>query len=126
LILQAANLPEYEKLIDEAVAWGKAHHKEFTSTPKSRTSARKSKKKDEDDSKDKVEEEAPAFDFAALSEDEKAALVSLIVDKVCVSFGVEILKVVPGLVSTEVDAHLSFDEHATITRVKHFLNLIFY
>jgi len=43
----------------------------------------------------------------------------LIVDKVCVSFGVEILKVVPGLVSTEVDAHLSFDEHATITRVSH-------
>jgi len=42
----------------------------------------------------------------------------LIVDKVCVSFGVEILKVVPGLVSTEVDAHLSFDEHATITRVR--------
>ena len=119
MILQAANLPEYEKLIDEAVAWGKAHHKEFTSTPKSRTSARKSKKKDEDDAKDKVEEEAPAFDFAALSEDEKAALVSLIVDKVCVSFGVEILKVVPGLVSTEVDAHLSFDEHATITRVSH-------
>ena len=38
---------------------------------------------------------------------------SLIVDKVCVSFGAEILKVVPGLVSTEVDAHLSFDEHAT-------------
>ena len=33
------------------------------------------------------------------------------------SFGSEILKVVPGLVSTEVDAHLSFDEHATINRV---------
>jgi len=58
LILQAANLPEYEKLIDEAVAWGKAHHKEFSATPKSRTSARKSKKKDEEETKDKVEEEA--------------------------------------------------------------------
>jgi len=57
------------------------------------------------------------LDFSALPEDEKAALVSLIVDKVCVSFGSEILKVVPGLVSTEVDAHLSFDEHATINRV---------
>jgi len=56
------------------------------------------------------------LDFSALPEDEKAALVSLIVDKVCVSFGSEILKVVPGLVSTEVDAHLSFDEHTAILK----------
>ncbi|MBK1689067.1 transaldolase [Rubrivivax gelatinosus] len=39
-----------------------------------------------------------------------------IVDAVLVSFGLEILKVVPGRVSTEVDARLSFDTAATIER----------
>ncbi|MBK1615395.1 transaldolase [Rubrivivax gelatinosus] len=39
-----------------------------------------------------------------------------IVDEVLVRFGLEILKVVPGRVSTEVDARLSFDTAATIAR----------
>jgi len=39
-----------------------------------------------------------------------------IVDEVLVRFGLEILKVVPGRVSTEVDARLSFDTAATIER----------
>ena len=39
-----------------------------------------------------------------------------IVDQVLVRFGLEILKVVPGRVSTEVDARLSFDKAATIAR----------
>jgi transaldolase len=38
------------------------------------------------------------------------------IDKVCVNFGVEILKIVPGRVSTEVDARLSFDTEATIAK----------
>lgn len=40
------------------------------------------------------------------------------VDRVLVRFGQEILKVVPGRVSTEVDARLSFDTEATVARAQ--------
>ena len=33
----------------------------------------------------------------------------IVLDKLAVAFGIEILKIVPGRVSTEVDARLSFD-----------------
>eukprot|EP01136_Pigoraptor_vietnamica_P006724 Opistho-1_new@40000 len=46
-----------------------------------------------------------------------------IVDQVLVRFGLEILKVVPGRVSTEVDARLSFDKAATIARAKRIMAL---
>ncbi len=46
-----------------------------------------------------------------------------IVDQVLVRFGLEILKVVPGRVSTEVDARLSFDTAATIARAKRLMGL---
>ncbi|MDL5032693.1 transaldolase [Pelomonas sp. APW6] len=46
-----------------------------------------------------------------------------IVDQVLVRFGLEILKVVPGRVSTEVDARLSFDTAATIARAKRLMAL---
>ena len=46
-----------------------------------------------------------------------------IVDEVLVRFGVEILKVVPGRVSTEVDARLSFDTAATVSRAHHIIAL---
>jgi transaldolase len=39
-----------------------------------------------------------------------------VTDQVLVRFGLEILKVVPGRVSTEVDARLSFDTEATLQR----------
>ena len=39
-------------------------------------------------------------------------------DILIVHFGLEILKVVPGRVSTEVDARLSFDTRATVARAK--------
>lgn len=45
------------------------------------------------------------------------------VDQVLVRFGIEILKVVPGRVSTEVDARLSFDTPASITRGRHLIRL---
>lgn len=62
LILQAAKLPQYAALIDEAVAYGKS----------------------KGDSPSQQLEEA--------------------MDKLFVLFGNEILKIVPGRVSTEVDA----------------------
>ena len=39
-------------------------------------------------------------------------------DELCVVFGKEILKLIPGRVSTEVDARLSFDTDATIAKAK--------
>lgn len=46
-----------------------------------------------------------------------------IVDQVLVRFGREILKVVPGRVSTEVDARLSFDTAATVARAHRLIAL---
>src|SRR5437764_2553607 len=39
-------------------------------------------------------------------------------DKLAVAFGLEILKIVPGRVSTEVDARLSFDVEASIAKAR--------
>ncbi len=44
-------------------------------------------------------------------------------DCLLVRFGVEILKLIPGRVSTEVDARLSFDAQKTIARAKHIIQL---
>jgi transaldolase len=46
-----------------------------------------------------------------------------IVDQVLVRFGLEILKVVPGRVSTEVDARLSFDKAASLARARRIIGL---
>lgn len=44
------------------------------------------------------------------------AAVGEIIDQLLVAFGLEILKLVPGRVSTETDARLSFDTAATVTK----------
>ena len=46
-----------------------------------------------------------------------------ITDRLLVRFGCEILAIVPGRVSTEVDARLSFDSSATITRAERIIAL---
>lgn len=46
-----------------------------------------------------------------------------IVDRVLVRFGCEILAVIPGRVSTEVDARLSFDAAATVARAHRLISL---
>jgi transaldolase len=45
-----------------------------------------------------------------------ADVVTLAFDRLAVSFGLQILKIIPGRVSTEVDARLSFDTEATIAK----------
>lgn len=50
-------------------------------------------------------------------------VMELAVDKLTVSFGLEILKVVPGRVSTEVDAKLSFDKAAMVTKARLLIKL---
>ncbi len=67
LIYAASKQPQYNKLVDEAIEYGKKNATE----PKQQ--------------------------------------LALAMDKIAVNFGVEILKLVPGRVSTEVDARLSFD-----------------
>lgn len=76
LILSAAALPQYASLIDEAVAYGKAH----------------------------------GYD--------RATQISEAEDKLAVNIGLEILKIVPGRVSTEVDARFSYDRDATIAKAR--------
>lgn len=46
------------------------------------------------------------------------ALVEAIIDRVLILFGLEILKIVPGRVSTETDARLSFDKEGTIAKAR--------
>ncbi len=46
-----------------------------------------------------------------------------IMDRLLVRFGCEILALVPGRVSTEVDARLSFDTEATVTRAERIIDL---
>jgi transaldolase len=45
------------------------------------------------------------------------------IDRLLVRFGAEILSLIPGRVSTEVDARLSFDEDATYTRAERLIEL---
>ena len=44
-------------------------------------------------------------------------------DEICVIFGKEILKIIPGRVSTEVDARLSYDTEATIMKARKIIAL---
>ncbi len=81
LILKAALMPEYEHLVEKAVA-------------------------------DNLNANLP-----------KSALASHIVDHLLVLFGIEILKIVPGRVSTETDANLSFDAAALIEKGRKFITL---
>lgn len=81
MILAASKKPEYAKLVDAAVEYGKANGK---------------------DTESKVE----------------AAM-----DRLLVEFGKEILKIIPGKVSTEVDAALSFDRKASIAKALHIIDL---
>ena len=44
-------------------------------------------------------------------------------DEICITFGKEILKIVPGRVSTEVDARLSYNTEATIAKAHKLISL---
>jgi len=81
LLLAASQLPQYSRLVDDAVAYGKAHGK-------------------------------------TLDEQTEKAL-----DKLAVNFGLEILKIVPGRVSTEIDARLSFDTEANVRKGRELIAL---
>jgi transaldolase len=46
-----------------------------------------------------------------------------VMNRLLVAFGAEILRLIPGRVSTEVDARLSFDTEATVTRARRIIEL---
>ena len=50
-------------------------------------------------------------------------LLDTILDQLAVNFGKEILEIVPGRISTEVDARLSFDREGTIERARKLIDL---
>jgi len=49
--------------------------------------------------------------------------IDAVMDEVLIAFGLEILAIVPGRVSTEVDARLSFDTDATVHKARHLIQL---
>ncbi|QKX63496.1 uncharacterized protein TRUGW13939_10667 [Talaromyces rugulosus] len=81
LILAASKKPEYAKLIDVAVEYGKK---------------------------------------TGSTVDEK---VDATLDRLLVEFGKEILQIIPGKVSTEVDARFSFDTKASVDKALHLIKL---
>ncbi|KAM4721823.1 transaldolase [Rhinophrynus dorsalis] len=81
LILAAAQMPDYQQLVKDAIEYGKK---------------------------------------LGGSKEEQ---INNIMDKLFVLFGVEILKIIPGRVSTEVDARLSFDKDGMIERAKRIISL---
>lgn len=63
----------------------------------------------------------PLLEKAVL--DANGASVDEIVDRLLIAFGTEILKFVPGRVSTEIDAALSFDTEATVAKGRELIAL---
>ncbi|PSF36251.1 transaldolase [Aphanothece hegewaldii CCALA 016] len=61
--------------------------------------------------REKLGKDAPAFEVAKLA-----------FDRLAVAFGIQILKIVPGRVSTEVDARLSYDTDATIEKGRYLIS----
>ena len=49
--------------------------------------------------------------------------IALALDRLAVAFGLEILKIVPNRVSTEVDARLSFDRTATLAKAREIIGM---
>jgi transaldolase len=64
-----------------------------------------------------------ALDVGRSARGDAAARASAFMDTLLVSFGCEILKIVPGRVSTEVDASLSFDVEGTLDKARKLIAL---
>ncbi len=64
-----------------------------------------------------------AINYAKVQTSDKTKQLSITLDKLAVNFGLEILKIVPGRVSTEVDARLSFNTEGTIEKARELIKL---
>ena len=64
-----------------------------------------------------------AVNFGSQSKSTGQELLDTILDRLAINFGKEILKIVPGRISTEVDARLSFDKENTIQRARKLIEM---
>lgn len=64
-----------------------------------------------------------AVNFGTQSKSTGQELLDTILDRLAINFGKEILKIVPGRISTEVDARLSFDKENTIQRARKLIEM---
>ena len=53
---------------------------------------------------------------------DESAVVTLAFDRLAVAFGLKILEIIPGRVSTEVDARLSYDTEATLEKARYLIS----
>jgi len=65
----------------------------------------------------------PSLLLASAEDPRWRALIDRDMDRVFVNFGCEILKHIPGRVSTEVDARLSFDTDKSVEKARRFISL---
>lgn len=61
--------------------------------------------------------------WGAMQSPERSVQLSACVDKLAVAIGCEILQIIPGRISTEVDARLSFDTRATLEKARRLIDL---
>ena len=64
-----------------------------------------------------------AIDYAMARSEKMETRAIDMMDRLAVNFGAEILKIIPGRISTEVDARLSFDTDATVARAEKLISL---
>jgi transaldolase len=64
-----------------------------------------------------------AIQYAKSASTDKQKQLNVALDKLAVNFGLKILEIVPGRVSTEVDARLSFDTEATVNKAHELIKL---
>lgn len=64
-----------------------------------------------------------AASYAKQKGQDSSGVLELLIDKLSVDIGSEILKIIPGRISTEVDARLSFDTPGTIKKARELIAL---
>jgi transaldolase len=64
-----------------------------------------------------------ALNFAVRAGGDQAARSAAFMDRLFIDFGSEILKIIPGRVSTEVDAGLSFDTEGTLAKARKLIGM---
>jgi transaldolase len=64
-----------------------------------------------------------AIASAQVKSGDHGSQVDAVVDRLFIAFGKEILEIIPGRVSTEVDARLSFDTEATLKKARDLISL---
>jgi transaldolase len=87
-------MKEYEQHLKDAIHYGKTQWHNYSQ-------AHLGYAKDADASK---------FNYEALSDEEKRLWRLFVFEKLTVSFGIEIIKIIPGWVSTQLDPRLAYDK----------------